>query len=213
MSYDSVYYWKNFLQKGKEFGVKMNSISLNFAIVSQSSSNIYHDWLSFPGKKALVGYLKYVVLPSGYISSLFGGIDSDFTIDSVTFNEAIELLENNTYKIDKQLIANFKEDYYLLTKIEQEEINIMSLKDFCNSYNLHLGINNMTFSLVNVYENIKDVGYSLIKDYEEDGMIDELEDQFGMSIDQIYNMFDSIQDNEFMLYRINEFLKNRTLFL
>jgi hypothetical protein len=32
-------------------------------------------------------------LPSGYISSLFGEVDSEFVVDSITFDEAIELLE------------------------------------------------------------------------------------------------------------------------
>jgi len=121
----------------------------------------------------------------------------------------------------KDMIKRIKENGYLVvnkekyrvTTIEKENFNIGDLKDFCNNYNLHLGIKNIVFSSVYVYENIKDVGFSLIKDYEEGGLTEELEDQFGMSIDQIYDMFNNIQDNEFMLYRINEFLKNRTLFI
>lgn len=59
-----------------------------------------------------------------------------------------------------------------------------------------------------VYKNIKEVGRQLIKNYEEQNMIEELEDTFNFSIDEIENMFNKIEENVFLLKRIMPILYN-----
>lgn len=40
----SVYYWKNQLQKEKEFNLRPNSYVVNISIVNQNSNEIFIDW-------------------------------------------------------------------------------------------------------------------------------------------------------------------------
>lgn len=211
MSYNSVYYWKNFLHKDKEFGIKPDSFIVNFTIVNQSTNDIYYNWLSFPNEKALLGYIKYVVLPSGYYSRLFGEIKGQLYIDADTYDGVIDLLENNPEKKATELVNCFRDDYALLERIEKENFSIKGLKEFCNNFNSHLDYRNIVFSSIEVFDNIKDVGSSLISEYEESGMIDELENQMELSKEDIYEMFSDIEENKFMLKRINEFLKSKVL--
>lgn len=210
MSYNSVYYWKNFLEKDKEFGIKPDSFIVNFTIVNQSTNDIYHDWLSFPEEKALLGYIKYVVLPSGYYSRLFGEIKGQIFIDADNYDGVIDLLENNNVKQASELARCFKDDYTLLDKME-EKFDFKALKEFCNNFSANLDYHNIVFSRVELYANIKDVGQSLVREYEENGMIEELEEQMELSKEEIIRMFTHIEKNIFMLRRVNEFLKSKML--
>ena len=67
------------------------------------------------------------------------------------------------------------------------------------------------FSGIEVYENIKEFGRQLVSDYEEQGMIDQLEIQMELSKDAIVELFSNIYNNPFMLKRINEFLNSKFL--
>ena len=67
------------------------------------------------------------------------------------------------------------------------------------------------FSGIQVYENIKEFGKQLVSDYEEQDMIDELERQMEMSKEEIVELFSNIENNSFMLKRINEFLNSKFL--
>ena len=67
------------------------------------------------------------------------------------------------------------------------------------------------FSGIEVYENIKEFGRQLVSDYEEQGMIDQLEIQMELSKDAIVELFSNIDNNPFMLKRINEFLNSKFL--
>lgn len=208
MENGSVYYWKNYLGKEKEFDLKPDSYILHFVIVNQDSNDIYSEWFSFTNDMELIGFLRYVVLPSGYCSNLFGTKKGSIFIEAESYDKIMELLRSNTYKVDQELIDNIDEDYKILNYIENNGFSIDGVNMFCNSYNSHLNSQDIVWSYVEIFENISGVGIRLIKEYEEDGMIDELENQLEMSKEQIAEMFLNINKNPFMMKRIKELLNN-----
>lgn len=203
-----VYYWKNRLQSEKEFDLKPYSYIVHFSIVNQNLSEVFNDWLSFPGEKELLSFIKYVVLPSGYYSRLFGEKEGCVIIEADSYDDVVELLSNNTYKVDKKLIRMYKEDYQLIADIINTKFSMENINEFCNSYNSHLDYKNIVFSTIEVYENIKEVGLQTIKEYEEEGMLDILEGEMKMTKKEIIEMFLTIDENPFMMKRIKEFLNN-----
>lgn len=208
MADNYIYYWKNYLKTEKEFKLTPNSYVIHFVVVNQASNDIYSEWLSFPSDKELIGFIKNVALPSGYYSKLFGEKDGYIFITASSYDEANELLRNNTYKVDEKLINDFNEDYRIIEDIENSGLNMENINEFCNSYNSHLNGQDIVWSYIEIYENIKAVGLMLIKEYEEDGMIDQLENKLGMSKDQIIELFSNIDNNPFMMRRIKELLNN-----
>lgn len=204
----SVYYWKNQLQKEKEFNLRPNSFVVHFSIVNQNLNEIFSDWFSFPSEKELLNFIKYVVLPSGYYSNLFGEKDGCVFIEAESYNNVMQLLENNTYKVDKELISKFNSDYKIIENIIDGEFSMENIKEFCDSYNSNLDYTNTVFSEIEVYENIKQVGFNLIEEYEKEEMLDELEEEMEMSKEQIIELFSTIEDNPFMMRKIKEFLSN-----
>ena len=207
---NSIYYWRNQLQKGKKFDLRPNSFVVHFSIVNQSSNEIFSDWFSFPSEKELLNFIKYVVLPSGYYSNLFGEKDGCVFFEAESYNNVMQLLENNTYKVDKELISKFNHDYKMIENVIDGEFSMENVKKFCDSYNSHLDYTNIVFSQIEVYENIKQVGFGLIEEYEKEGMLDELEEKMGMPKGQIIELFSTIDDNPFMMGKIKEFLSNIT---
>ncbi len=210
MSYNSIYCWKNFLDKEKETEVKPDTYILNFYIVNQNTSESFYKWYSFKSEKELLGFIKFIALPSGYYSRLFGEKDNEVIITADTYDSTLALLGDNIVKVDEALIKNFQEDYAIIEEVEKE-FSLDKLKQFCQSFNDHLNYRGIVFSNIDVYENIKTFGKSLVEGFEEDGMVDELERQMEMSKEEIINLFSNIEENTFMLKRINEFLNSKFL--
>lgn len=210
MSYNSVYYWRNFLEKDKENGVKANSYILNFYIINQNRNESFYKWYSFNNKSELLGFIKFVALPSGYFSRNFGEVDNEIIVTASNYEDTLEILNTSNLRVDDVLSNNFVEDYSIIEEIEKE-FKLELLKKLCDSFNSHLDYKGIVFSGIQVYENIKEFAKQLVNDYEEQDMIDELERQMEMEKDKIIELFSNIEDNSFMLKRINEFLNSKFL--
>ena len=209
MNYNSMYYWANFLEKDMDQSIRIDSYILNINIVNQNSNVVFYKWYSFHSREELLGFIKFVALPSGYYSKLFGEKEDDLAVGAETYEGAIDLLYNNIIRVDEDLIKDFQEDYSMIGELE-EEFSLEQLDELCKSFNAHLGYNKgVVFSHIQVYKNVKDLGRRLIKEYEDKGMTGELEKQMGLSKEQIIDMFSGIENNPFMLKRLNRFLSNK----
>ena len=59
---------------------------------------------------------------------------------------------------------------------------------------------------------VKEIGRDLVKEYEEDNMLEELESHMDLNKNQIIALFDGIDKNPFMLKRLGTYLSNTLLF-
>lgn len=199
------------MEKGKGFDVSADSYIVNFTIMNQSTNAIYNDWLFFPNDVALLGYIKYVVLPSGYCSRLLGELQGKVYVCAETRDMVIKFLENSKEEKATELVDYFREDYTLLESVDKENFNIKDLNKFCESFNSHLDFRGTVFSSIVVLNNIKEVGNNLVCEYRKNGMIKRLEEEIGLSEEEIIKVFSNIEENEFMLERVNKFLKSKML--
>ncbi len=160
---------------------------------------------------ALLGYIKYIALPSGYCSRLFGKIEGEVIICAETYDVIVELFKSSGEENAAELIDCLHKDYALLEEIDKENLKVENLGEFCNSFNQHLSYKDIVFSNIEVLNNIKEVGFNLISEYEEVGMIEQLEEDMGLTKEEIVEMFSNIYENKFMLRRVEEFLKSKML--
>lgn len=205
---NALYYWKNRIEKDIRGEVKLDSYMVHFLIVNQETSYIYNKWISLSGEKELLDFIEYVVLPSGYYSRLFGKARGEIYLEADSYDSIINLLENNKLKRDDELISKLKHNYQILEDIRNNVFDIDLIRNFCKSYNNNLNYTGIVFASIEVFENIKEVGLTTIKEYEEEGMLSELEDLMGMKKEEIKEMFLSVDHNPFMKRKIMEFLDN-----
>lgn len=214
MGYNLIYYWENFLDKyiDKEIEAKIDSFMLKFYIINQDSNETFYKWFSFSNKEELLGFIKFIALPSAYCSRAFGEKENSVLITAAVYDDVLELLENNIVGVDNEVINNFKKDYEKIEAIEnKEEFDLEMIKKFCDGFGDFLDYKSKVFSNIEVYEDVKTLGTELINDFEKDGMLDELERQMNMSKEEIEEMFLNIDKNPFMLKKINTFLDSRFL--
>ncbi len=205
---NDLYFWKNRIEKDIQGEVEVDSCIAHFSIVNQGTSYIFDKWFSLSSQKELLDFLEYVVLPSGYYSRLFGKATGEVYLEAESYENAIYALENNKLKRDEELISNFKHDYQLLEEIRRGDFDFKKLENFCKSYNDNLAYKDIVFATIEVFENIREVGLRTIKEYEEEGMLLELEELMGMKKKEIKEMFLSVEYNPFMKRKIIEFLDN-----
>ena len=70
--YNLIYYWQNFLANEEDVSLKPNAYVIKFCIVNKYSYDYYCNWYSFANVEKLISFLKYVVIPSTYITKAFG---------------------------------------------------------------------------------------------------------------------------------------------
>lgn len=214
MSYSLIYYWENFLDKyiDKEIQANIDSFMLKFYIINQDSNETFYKWFSFSNREELLGFIKFIALPSAYCSRAFGEKENSVLITAAIYEDVLELLKNNIVGVDEDIINNFKKDYEKIQEIESNKgFDLEMIKKFCDEFGDFLDYKSKVFSNIEVYENVKVFGKELISNFEKDGMVDELERQMGMNKEEIEEMFSNIDKNPFMLKRINTFLDNKFL--
>lgn len=212
MSCDLVYYWENFLDKyiDKEMEAKIDSHMLKFYIINQDSNETFYKWFSFSNKEELLGFIKFIALPSAYCSRAFGEKENSVLITAATYEDVLELLRNNIVGIDEDIINNFKKDYEEIKSIEDDKsFDLKMIRKFCDNFGDLLDYKSKVFSNIEVYEDIKMLGKELVSSFEKDGMLKELEKQMNLNKEEIEELFLNIDKNPFMLKKINTFLDNK----
>lgn len=115
--------------------------------------------------------------------------------------------ELNYIKSDIKFISEYK-DWFMELEKYNKEIELEVIKNVFDDIDEKVDYKDGIVLTLEVYKNIKEAGLQLIKDYEEQDMIEELEDTFNFSRDEIENMFNKIDENVFLIKRIMPILYN-----
>lgn len=203
-------YWKNKLEQEDICELKVNDYILHFAIINQKDNIGINKWFNFDSKNKLIGFIKYVAMPSIQISRAVANNEGNVGvhIDAIGYFDAVELLEVTNVKVKH--IEEF-ENWFEGFKDYNEETDIKEIKSYIENINKAFDYRSEFLLSLDVYENIKSVGLELIKLYEEDGMIDVLEDQFNFSKEEIESIFNNVNKNIFLFKRIMSILNNSNI--
>lgn len=186
---------------------KINDYIVHFVLINQYSNSGVNKWICCEDIDKLLGFAKYVALSSLQITRSL--VDKDkmegICFDTVGYDASLELLEDMDSRIE--LIEEYKNWFSQLEGCNKET-SIEEIKVIVD--NITQQVDHMTGVLITfeLYKNVKEVGLELIRDYEEDGLVDILEDSFNFKIDEIENLFNTLDQNKFLLKRIIPILDN-----
>lgn len=171
-------------------------------MINKQSNEGVKDWVCFTSKDKLFSFIKYLLLPSIQITRTIGARESQAYLDVCDYNKTIKLLE--TFKIScyEHAIEDYKRWLKEIEIIENNEYNFESIRNFIKNINSEINRKEDTFLDVQLFKNIKSVGNSLIKQYEDDNMLDILESEFELNKDEIEDLFECIDNNKFMLKKV-----------
>ena len=209
--YDSIYYWQNYLCKQDEMYIKPNAYVLKFSLINTYSKDVFCNWYSFKSYEALIGFIRYVVVPSSYITKVFGKEQETIFIDALNEEDTIELIEDSDIKNKLDVILEINQEYNLLKSLKNN-FTVDKMKRYINLVNINNSIKNNIFSNLEFFENVNVIGRELVKEFEADNMLSNLESHMSLNKKQIIDMFDGIDKNPFMLKKLNTYLTNTLVF-
>lgn len=209
--YDSIYYWQNYLCKQDEMYIKPNAYVLKFSLINTYSKDVFCNWYSFKSYEALIGFIRYVVVPSSYITKVFGKEQETIFIDALNEEDTIELIEDSDIENKLDVILEINQEYNLLKSLKNN-FTVDKMKRYINLVNINNSIKNNIFSNLEFFENVNVIGRELVKEFESDNMLSDLESHMSLNKKQIIDMFDGIDKNPFMLKKLNTYLTNTLVF-
>lgn len=209
--YDSIYYWQNYLCKQDEMYIKPNAYVLKFSLINTYSKDVFCNWYSFKSYEALIGFIRYVVVPSSYITKVFGKEQETIFIDALNEEDTIELIEDSDIENKLDVILEINQEYNLLKSLKNN-FTVDKMKRYINLVNINNSIKNNIFSNLEFFENVNVIGRELVKEFEADNMLSDLESHMSLNKKQIIDMFDGIDKNPFMLKKLNTYLTNTLVF-
>lgn len=214
MGEKSVYYWEKYLQKDMNKKITPNGYILKFSIINYDAKKIFNGWFNFNIEEDLISFIKYVVLPSTYLSKTHGMKNDDIYLYPLNYEDMMNILNYGDVYVDEKTIKEF-DNYYKRIDVmgKDDKATFKQIENFCFDLGRDNPIDNNVFITIKAFENIQSVGKVLVKDYENHHMLDILENGMGMSKDEILAMFENIKDNPFMIRKINQFLTNKVLIL
>lgn len=205
--YDLIYYWQNYLSNQYNIDIKPDSYVLKFSLVNSYSRDFFCNWYSFKSPQELIGFIRFVVIPSTYITKTFGREENTIFLDALDYYETIDLIEEN-YNSDKYNILREINYDYQMVKSLKSNFTLDKLKKFINITNTRANVAFGIFSKLEFFRNVNEIGKKLVKEFEDDNMLDELENHMDLNKKQILALFDGIDKNPFMLKRLGTYLSN-----
>lgn len=209
--YDLIYYWQNYLMNQENIYIKPDAYVLKFSLVNSYSRDFFSNWYSFKSEQELIGFIKFIVIPSTYITKVFGREEDTIFLDALDDYETIELIEDAEYNDKYEVLRQIKYDYQMINNLKKS-FTVQKFKKFINITNDRSNITFGIFSRLEFFENVKQIGKELIREFEDDNMLDELENYMDLNKNQILALFDGIDKNPFMLKRLGTYLSNTLVF-
>lgn len=206
------YFWENYIKNERKFELKLDSYILTFAEVNQESCNVYSECISFPKIMDVLEFIEYVVIPSSFISRVIGEKEGFIFLDCLNRQSTFEICEYYSGRKYRNLVDSLD---YFYSNIDRLKYNF-SMKDLnqlLEEFNELFSYKNIVFARVNFYRSIKILGNSLIREYEEIGLINILEEDLELNIHDIKRMFNDLDSNPLMLKNIKTYLNKKYLFI
>jgi hypothetical protein len=168
-------------------------------------------WVYYPNVRALLGMLQYIYIPSAFNTKLLGKDNEELEIPMCTVEDLLEIAEDGTNCKHKDLIPvmyeHIEEFEDIWNKEDEEAFN--SLLEFSRDFNECWNKDKDIFFYFNVFRTPLDLGSYLVSAYEEDEMLEFLEEDLGLKKDEWINLCNSVYENEFMRRKFVGILNNR----
>lgn len=204
-------YWEAWLQDEIEIPMNKDGYVINYSIINMASSEGVGEWVCCNTLKKVCSFIKYVLLPSVIITKNIGKNENQVYLDVSNYQETIDMLEESEFDGYKEAVEEYISCFHELEMLEKDNASWEDIKKLLDYINYSIDIRDGILVNLQLYENISSVGKTLIREYEEQGMLAELEDIMELKKKQIEELFDNIDNNEFMMKKISILLNSKVL--
>ena len=204
-------YWEAWLQDEIEIPMNKDGYVINYSIINMVSSEGVGEWLCCNTLKKVCSFIKFVLLPSVIITKVIGKNENQVYLDVSNYQETIDMLEECEFDGYKEAIEEYTSCFQELEMLEKDNASWQDIKKLLDYINYSIDIQEGILVNLQLYKNISSVGKTLIREYEEQDMLAELEDIMELKKKEIEELFDNIDNNEFMMKKISILLNSKVL--
>jgi hypothetical protein len=200
--YNDSYYWENIIFEKRnhwkslflDLPIKKDTIFINTTLINYSKDVIDTNWASYNDVKAVLGFLQYVYIPTGFFFAL-----NDLEEIYVTIGTSEVILEelneqfhdNNHIKIMEKFITELN-TYW---ELDEDECKI-KLKEFCRKFNAYWNTYDDKLC-INLFYSINEIE-KYIFESEIIQFAEVVEEEIGLSRKEFHEKFNDISENQFM---------------
>lgn len=203
-------YWEAWLNDEIKIPMTTDGYIINYTIINMRSNEGVGDWLCCNSKKKAFSFIKDVLIPSVQVTRSIGREEKEVFLDVSTYEETIAMLEEWQYN-SCDIIEEYKKWYNYVEDMEERDASFEEINEFLQKISASIVLDEEVLINLAIYKNIKSVGRVLVKEYSDQGMLNELEKIMGLSADEILELFDNIDKNKFMLNKISVLLNGKIL--
>ena len=98
--------------------IKPNEYILKFSLINSYSRDFFCNWYSFKSQQEIIGFIKFVVIPSTYITKAFGKEEDTIFLDALEDYEAIEIIEESKNYNKLDILKEIKQDYKIINSLK-----------------------------------------------------------------------------------------------
>jgi len=225
-NYDSIHYWdalkdKNDLFEGSFNNLPLTKESIFINSVIFNKGEILDSWAYYPNAKVLLGFIKYVFLPSCYFNLFIKDEEDEeeaVIVDVEHPDIVVELLQNLSDLEENNIVINKDNIQEILNDVEEID-EMWSLDDnecidrlilFLEGFNEKWSEKSEeVFFYLNIYSSPAEIADYLVNGYEEDGMYDLFEKDIEYTKEEFLNIANNVYGNKFLERKFIEILNNQ----
>lgn len=211
-------FWKQKIEENEPFWeglfenkpITQSSVILNPVIMNPYSDQTENSWIVYPNPQSVIGYLKYLYLPTAFIGLIEEEMDNPYYFVEDLIVLLDELKEENINKMN--VISIMERDYIQLDELwdMSESACLEKVVEWTRNFNKTWNWHNVSLN-VHLFRSPKEAMNYVIKAYETQELgIEQLENDLGFTVQQLREISsDAIFTNEFMKRKFIDLLDNR----
>ncbi|HLQ74229.1 MAG TPA: hypothetical protein VK125_08360 [Bacillota bacterium] len=211
-------FWKQKIEENEPFWeglfenkpITQSSVILNPVIMNPYSDQAENSWIVYPNPQSVIGYLKYLYLPTAFIGLIEEEMDNPYYFVEDLIVLLDELKEENINKMN--VISIMERDYIQLDELwdMSESACLEKVVEWTRNFNKTWNWHNVSLN-VHLFRSPKEAMNYVIKAYETQELgIEQLENDLGFTVQQLREISsDAIFTNEFMKRKFIDLLDNR----
>lgn len=211
MSNNLIEYWSKIIYNEVQVDIDPDGFIFKYTIINMFTNEGVKNWISCNSWRKLFSFIKFVILPSVQLSKLIGIKEDSVVLGVFDYDITLGIIEESRIEGWKEILAEYKELFQEADDLEMGEYPFSELKEFVEKIASAVDYREGLYVSLDIFENISRVGKELIEKYENEDMLDYIEDFMEMSKEEILELFENINENPFMKKKILSLLNERFL--
>lgn len=206
---NEIVYWEHWLRKEEDIPITKDGYMFKYYIANEYGSCGVCNWLCCIPKNKLFTFIKYCILPSIQLTRTFGLNEGTVYLDVMDYDQTLYFLSKEEVDDSERYIDTYKRWFDEIDKLQANDRSFKDIREYLRKTTLEVDYKEGIYVDLDAFENINSVGKTLIEDFEKDGYLDILELELEMNKEQILDMFNNIDENQFMIKKIKDLLLDR----